>query len=63
LSAMNVVAIVRARVGSTRLPAKVLLDLGGATALQRCLDRVARFEGLSDVLWQRARGDDHACRR
>lgn len=47
---MNVVAIVQARVGSTRLPAKVLLDLGGATALQRCLERVARFEGLSDVL-------------
>jgi spore coat polysaccharide biosynthesis protein SpsF len=27
-----------------------LLDLGGATALQRCLDRVARFEGVDEVV-------------
>jgi spore coat polysaccharide biosynthesis protein SpsF len=47
---VNVVAIVQARVGSTRLPAKVLLDLGGATALQRCLDRVRRIEGVREVI-------------
>jgi spore coat polysaccharide biosynthesis protein SpsF len=47
---VKVVAIVQARVGSTRLPAKVLLDLGGATALQRCLDRVARFECVDEVV-------------
>jgi spore coat polysaccharide biosynthesis protein SpsF len=47
---VNVVAIVQARIGSTRLPAKVLLDLGGATALERCLDRVRRFEGICEVV-------------
>src|SRR5690348_13861501 len=47
---MKVAAIVQARLGSTRLPAKVLLDLGGATALQRCLERVARFSGVDEVI-------------
>jgi spore coat polysaccharide biosynthesis protein SpsF len=47
---VKVVAIVQARIGSTRLPAKVMLDLGGATALQRCLDRVSRFEGVTEVI-------------
>jgi spore coat polysaccharide biosynthesis protein SpsF len=47
---VRVVAIVQARLGSSRLPAKVLLDLGGATALQRCLDRVARIEGVAEVV-------------
>ncbi len=47
---MRIAAIVQARVGSTRLPAKILLDLGGATALQRCLDRVRRFRGLHEVI-------------
>ena len=47
---MRIVAIVQARVGSTRLPAKILLDLGGATALQRCVDRVRRFRGLDEVI-------------
>jgi spore coat polysaccharide biosynthesis protein SpsF len=47
---MRVVAIVQARTGSTRLPAKVLLDLGGATALQRCVDRVRRIRGVSEVV-------------
>src|SRR5579864_7066945 len=47
---MNVVAIVQARIGSSRLPAKVLLDLGGATALERCLERVHRFDGVREVV-------------
>ena len=47
---MDIVAVVQARVGSSRLPAKVLLDLGGATALQRCLDRVRRIEGVREVI-------------
>lgn len=38
----DVVTIVQARCGSTRLPGKVLLPLGGATVLDRMLDRVAR---------------------
>ena len=47
---MKTVAIVQARVASTRLPAKVLLDLGGLTALERCLRRVAAIEGVSEVI-------------
>jgi len=40
----------QARVGSTRLPAKVLLDLAGATVLARCIERIARFEGVAEVV-------------
>jgi spore coat polysaccharide biosynthesis protein SpsF len=50
LAALKIVAIVQARVASTRLPAKVLLDLGGKTALERCLARVARVPGISHVV-------------
>jgi spore coat polysaccharide biosynthesis protein SpsF len=37
-----VVTVVQARRGSTRLPDKVLLPLGGLTVLERMLERVAR---------------------
>lgn len=46
----RVVAIVQARLASTRLPAKILLDLGGKTALERCLRRVEQFQGVSEVV-------------
>ena len=38
----GVVTVVQARSGSTRLPGKVLLPLGGATVLECMLERVAR---------------------
>ncbi len=38
---MSVIAIIQARVGSTRLPNKVLLDLKGKTVLERVIERVA----------------------
>ena len=47
---MRTVAIIQARLGSTRLPAKIMLDLGGKTALERCLERVSRFRGLSEIV-------------
>ena len=47
---MNIVAIIQARLGSSRLPAKVMLDLGGKTALERCLERVQRFRGCSEII-------------
>jgi spore coat polysaccharide biosynthesis protein SpsF len=47
---MRTVAVVQARVRSARLPAKVLLDLGGATALERCLQRVKRIPRVDDVV-------------
>jgi spore coat polysaccharide biosynthesis protein SpsF len=39
---MKIVAIVQARMGSSRLPQKVLKDLGGATVLDRVLNRLGR---------------------
>lgn len=47
---MRVVAIVQARVESSRLPAKIFLDLAGRTALERCLERVTKFAGVSEVV-------------
>ena len=47
---MKVAAIVQARVCSTRLPAKILLDLNGATALERCIRRVSRIRGVDIVV-------------
>ena len=46
----RVVAVVQARLSSTRLPAKVLLDLQGATALERCVRRVRRIEGVQQTV-------------
>lgn len=47
---MKIVVVVQARVRSTRLPAKVLLDLGGVTALERCLSRARRIRGVHEVV-------------
>jgi spore coat polysaccharide biosynthesis protein SpsF (cytidylyltransferase family) len=41
--------IVQARVGSTRLPGKVLMNLGGKTVLERVLERAAASRYLSEV--------------
>ena len=43
-------AIVQARMGSTRLPGKVLADLEGAPMLQRQLERVARAHTLDQIV-------------
>ncbi len=47
---MTVAVVVQARLDSTRLPAKVLEDLGGRTALERCLERCARIPGVDVVV-------------
>jgi spore coat polysaccharide biosynthesis protein SpsF len=46
----KVVAIVQARMGSTRLPGKVLLDLAGRTMLARVVRRAKRASLIDEVL-------------
>ena len=47
---MKVVAIVQARMGSTRLPGKVLMDLSGETMLARVVNRLRRAKLINEVL-------------
>lgn len=49
-SSKKVVAIIQARLGSTRLPGKVLLDLAGAPVLARVVNRCRRAATLDEVL-------------
>ncbi|HSN94056.1 MAG TPA: glycosyltransferase family protein [Anaerolineaceae bacterium] len=44
------VAIIQARMGSSRLPGKVLLDLGGQSMLARVLNRASRAAGLDELV-------------
>jgi spore coat polysaccharide biosynthesis protein SpsF len=47
---LNTVAIIQARMGSTRLPGKVLLDLGGATVLARVVRRLQRSQQINQIV-------------
>ncbi len=47
---MKVVAIIQARMGSTRLPGKVLKDLCGETVLARVVNRTRRATLLNEVV-------------
>ena len=47
---MRVVAIIQARIGSTRLPGKVLLDLAGEPMLARVVTRTHRATTLEKVV-------------
>lgn len=47
---MKVAAIVQARVGSSRLPGKVLLDLGGAPVVHHVLERCQKIPGVDAVV-------------
>jgi spore coat polysaccharide biosynthesis protein SpsF len=60
MSTAPVVTVVQARAGSTRLPGKVLLPLGGQTVLERLLERVqrARQAGLVVLATTTDRRDD-----
>ena len=46
----RIVAIIQARMGSTRLPGKVLKDLGGQTVLARTVNRMRLANELDDVV-------------
>jgi len=47
---MKVVGVIQARTGSSRLPGKVLLPLGGRPALERMLERVRAARQLDEVI-------------
>jgi spore coat polysaccharide biosynthesis protein SpsF len=47
---MKIVAIVQARMGSTRLPGKVLMDLGGETVLARVFGRLRRAIMIDEIV-------------
>jgi spore coat polysaccharide biosynthesis protein SpsF len=47
---VNVVAIIQARMGSTRLPGKVLEDLAGEPVLARCVNRTRQARTLHQVV-------------
>jgi spore coat polysaccharide biosynthesis protein SpsF len=47
---VTVVAILQARMTSTRLPGKVLMDIAGAPMLERDLDRIRAAETVDDVV-------------
>lgn len=47
---MRIIAIIQARLGSTRLPGKVLLDLAGEPMLARVVNRVHRATKVHDIV-------------
>jgi len=46
----DIIAIVQARMGSTRLPGKVLLDLAGKPMLVRDIERIQRAKNIDDIV-------------
>lgn len=47
---MKIAAIIQARMGSSRLPGKVLLELRGRSVLERVVQRASRISRASDLL-------------
>ncbi len=47
---INVLAVIQARVGSTRLPNKVLLPLGDKTVLEQVVDKVTLVGSIDEVV-------------
>ena len=46
----NIILIIQARMGSTRLPKKMMLDLAGAPLLERILERVKRVRLINKIV-------------
>ena len=55
---MKTVAIVQARMGSERLPGKLLLDIEGETMLGRVVRRVQRSSLIDEVIVATTRNSD-----
>lgn len=60
VAAVQIRAVIQARTGSTRLPGKVLRDLGGSPVLDRVVDAARAASGIDGVLvaTSTAAGDD-----
>jgi spore coat polysaccharide biosynthesis protein SpsF len=50
--------VLQARMGSSRLPGKVLADLAGRSILEHCVERLRKTSGLPVVLATTTRADD-----
>ncbi len=55
---LRVLAIIQARMRSSRLPQKVMLDIAGKPMLQRVIERTARAHRVSDVVVATTRDAD-----
>lgn len=47
---MNIIAIIQARMGSSRLPGKVLKSLGNSDVLTYVIERCRKIEGIKEVI-------------
>ncbi len=47
---MNIICIIQARIGSTRLPGKVLKEIAGKTVLEHTVDRIRRISNIDDIV-------------
>lgn len=47
---INIITIIQVRMGSTRLPGKVLMDIGGRTMLARVVHRARRAKLLNKII-------------
>jgi len=47
---MNVIAIIQARMGSTRLPGKIMKKISGKTVLEHVIDRVKLSKEIRDIV-------------
>ena len=47
---MNVICIIQARIGSSRLPEKVLKKIEGKTVLEHDVDRLKRVESINEIV-------------
>src|SRR5436305_6694621 len=47
---VKIITIIQARMGSTRLPGKVMKDLGGETVLARVVNRVRRSSEIAEIV-------------
>lgn len=47
---MKIIAIIQARMGSTRLPGKVMMDLSGKTVLNHVITRVKQVKNIDQII-------------